>query len=86
MFFPGKGNVDDFIPWCTFTDPELAHAGLTSAEAEAKYGEDAEVWRMDLAHNDPRPRRRRVRGCRRDRHRQGPASSARTSSALPPAS
>jgi pyruvate/2-oxoglutarate dehydrogenase complex dihydrolipoamide dehydrogenase (E3) component len=52
MFFPGKGNVDDFIPWCTFTDPELAHAGLTSAEAEAKYGEDAEVWRMDLAHND----------------------------------
>ena len=52
MFFPGKGNVDDFIPWCTFTDPELAHAGLTSAEAEAKHGEDAEVWRMELAHND----------------------------------
>lgn len=52
MFFPGKGNVDDFIPWCTFTDPEIAHAGLTSAEADAKYGDDAEVWRMDLAHND----------------------------------
>jgi pyruvate/2-oxoglutarate dehydrogenase complex dihydrolipoamide dehydrogenase (E3) component len=52
MFFPGKGNVDDFIPWCTFTDPELAHAGLTTTEAEAKHGDDTEVWRIDLAHND----------------------------------
>ena len=34
MFFPGKGKVTDFVPWCTFTDPELAHAGLTEAEAE----------------------------------------------------
>jgi pyruvate/2-oxoglutarate dehydrogenase complex dihydrolipoamide dehydrogenase (E3) component len=52
MFFPGKGSVDDFIPWCTFTDPELAHAGLTSAEAEARFGDETEVWRVDLAHND----------------------------------
>ena len=52
MFFPGKGNVDDFIPWCTFTDPELAHAGLTVAEAEAKYGDDVDVWQLDLSHND----------------------------------
>ena len=52
MFFPGKGTVDEFIPWCTFTDPELAHAGLTTKEAEQKFGEDVEVWRMDLDHND----------------------------------
>lgn len=52
MFFPGKGNVDEFVPWCTFTDPELAHAGLTVTEAEAKYGDDVDVWRLDLAHND----------------------------------
>jgi pyruvate/2-oxoglutarate dehydrogenase complex dihydrolipoamide dehydrogenase (E3) component len=52
MFFPGKGNVDDFIPWCTFTDPELAHAGLTIAEAEAAFGDDMDVWRIDLTHND----------------------------------
>ena len=52
MFFPGKGNVDDFIPWCTFTDPELAHAGLTVAEAEAKFGDDVDVWQLDLSHND----------------------------------
>jgi pyruvate/2-oxoglutarate dehydrogenase complex dihydrolipoamide dehydrogenase (E3) component len=52
MFFPGKGTVDDFIPWCTFTDPELAHAGLTSHEAEAKYPDDVDVWRLDLTHSD----------------------------------
>jgi pyruvate/2-oxoglutarate dehydrogenase complex dihydrolipoamide dehydrogenase (E3) component len=51
-FYPGKGKVTDFVPWCTFTDPELAHAGLTVAEAERKHGDDVEVWRMDLAHSD----------------------------------
>ncbi len=51
-FFPGKGKVTDFVPWCTFTDPELAHAGLTVAEAEQKHGEDVEVYRMELAHSD----------------------------------
>ena len=52
MFFPGKGTVDATIPWCTFTDPELAHVGLTSAEAEERYGDDSHVWRMELEHSD----------------------------------
>lgn len=52
MFFPGKGSVDDFIPWCTFTDPELAHAGLTIAAAEAQFGDDIDVWQIGLEHND----------------------------------
>lgn len=51
-FYPGKGKVTDFVPWCTFTDPELAHAGLTVAEAEIKYGDDVEVYRMELSHSD----------------------------------
>ncbi|HVL27189.1 MAG TPA: FAD-dependent oxidoreductase [Acidimicrobiales bacterium] len=51
-FFPGKGKVTDFVPWCTFTDPELAHAGLTVAEAEEKHGDDVEVYRLDLSHSD----------------------------------
>jgi pyruvate/2-oxoglutarate dehydrogenase complex dihydrolipoamide dehydrogenase (E3) component len=51
-FYPGKGKVTDFVPWCTFTDPELAHAGLTVAEAEKKHGDDVEVWRMELSHSD----------------------------------
>jgi pyruvate/2-oxoglutarate dehydrogenase complex dihydrolipoamide dehydrogenase (E3) component len=52
MFFPGKGRVTASVPWCTFTDPELAHAGLTEAEARARHGGDVEVWQHDLAHND----------------------------------
>ncbi|MDP1807838.1 MAG: FAD-dependent oxidoreductase, partial [Acidimicrobiales bacterium] len=51
-FYPGKGKVTDFVPWCTFTDPELAHAGLTIAEAEIKHGDDVEVYRMELSHSD----------------------------------
>ena len=52
MFFPGKGTLDATVPWCTFTDPELAHVGLTSAEAAERYGEDSHVWRIELDHND----------------------------------
>lgn len=52
MFFPGKGKVTAMVPWCTFTDPELAHAGLTEAEAREQHGDDIEVWRQDLTHND----------------------------------
>lgn len=52
MFFPGKGKVVASVPWCTFTDPELAHAGMTEAEAREEFKGDVEVWRMDLVHND----------------------------------
>jgi len=52
MFFPGKGTVTDFVPWCTFTDPELAHAGSTVAEAESRWSDGVKVWRMDLVHSD----------------------------------
>jgi pyruvate/2-oxoglutarate dehydrogenase complex dihydrolipoamide dehydrogenase (E3) component len=51
-FYPGKGKVTDLVPWCTFTDPELAHAGLTVAEATEKHGDDVDVWRLELAHSD----------------------------------
>jgi pyruvate/2-oxoglutarate dehydrogenase complex dihydrolipoamide dehydrogenase (E3) component len=52
MFFPGKGKVVASVPWCTFTDPELAHAGLTEAEAREQFKGDVEVWHQDLVHND----------------------------------
>jgi pyruvate/2-oxoglutarate dehydrogenase complex dihydrolipoamide dehydrogenase (E3) component len=52
MFFPGKGTVTDFVPWCTFTDPELAHAGLTIEQARERYGDEVDVWRLDLEHSD----------------------------------
>ena len=53
MFFPGRGTADELVPWCTFTDPELAHAGMTSAEAIEKHGpDDVEVHRSPLDHSD----------------------------------
>lgn len=52
MFFPGRGKVSDLVPWCTFTDPELAHAGLTEGEARAAHGGEVEVHRIDLSHSD----------------------------------
>ncbi|MEO8957012.1 MAG: NAD(P)/FAD-dependent oxidoreductase [Ktedonobacteraceae bacterium] len=34
----GKKKVDyRVVPWCTFTDPEAAHVGLTPAEAEKQH-------------------------------------------------
>ena len=53
MFFPGSSEATDFVPWCTYTDPELAHAGLTAAEATEQHGpDDVHVWTHDLSHSD----------------------------------
>ncbi len=53
MFFPGRGRVSDLVPWTTFTDPELAHVGLTAAEARERHGaEKVAVERADLSHSD----------------------------------
>jgi pyruvate/2-oxoglutarate dehydrogenase complex dihydrolipoamide dehydrogenase (E3) component len=53
MFLPGTSRGAYLVPWCTFTDPELAHAGLTEAQARAEHGAAAvRVWRHDLAHSD----------------------------------
>ena len=52
MFFPGRGSGDGTIPWCVFTDPELARVGLTVEEAEAIHGDDADAYRLELSQND----------------------------------
>jgi pyruvate/2-oxoglutarate dehydrogenase complex dihydrolipoamide dehydrogenase (E3) component len=53
MFLPGSSRDPYLVPWCTFTEPELAHAGLTESAARAQHGERAvRVWRHDLAHSD----------------------------------
>lgn len=49
---PFKRAVNyDTVPWCTFTDPELAHVGLTEEEARAKY-KDIKVYRAQYSGND----------------------------------
>lgn len=40
------------VPRATFTDPELAHVGLTEAEARAAHGTALSVVRAEFAHND----------------------------------
>jgi len=53
MFLPGSSGGSYLVPWCTFTDPELAHAGLTAAQAREQHGDDdVHVWRQDLSHSD----------------------------------
>jgi pyruvate/2-oxoglutarate dehydrogenase complex dihydrolipoamide dehydrogenase (E3) component len=39
------------IPWCTYTDPEVAHVGLYEAEAEA-HGIDVHTFTEPMAHVD----------------------------------
>ncbi len=53
MFFPGSSRAPELVPWCTFTEPELAHAGLTAAEATERFGADSvRGRRIDFARSD----------------------------------
>ncbi len=46
---PGNSRgITDIVPWTTFTDPEVAHVGLTEAEAREKFGEDVRITRWDM--------------------------------------
>jgi pyruvate/2-oxoglutarate dehydrogenase complex dihydrolipoamide dehydrogenase (E3) component len=47
---PAKVN-NDIIPWVTFTDPELAHVGLTEDIAKKRYGK-VRVFRWPYHEND----------------------------------
>ncbi|MEM9802835.1 MAG: mercuric reductase [Planctomycetota bacterium] len=51
LFF-GRAKASDLvIPWATYTDPEVAHVGLTEAMA-AERGVDHSVIEVDLGDND----------------------------------
>lgn len=53
MLFPGTADDPPLVPWATFTDPELAHVGLTGAEAVERFGAgDVEVHRHHLSSSD----------------------------------
>jgi pyruvate/2-oxoglutarate dehydrogenase complex dihydrolipoamide dehydrogenase (E3) component len=55
---PGSARgITDQVPWTTFTDPEVAHVGMTEDEARQKLGDDAltTIWpmkRVDRALNE----------------------------------
>lgn len=51
--FPGRSATNyESVPWATYTDPELAHIGLTEREARERHGDDVRVWRKPLAELD----------------------------------
>ncbi|HEX8243308.1 MAG TPA: mercuric reductase [Longimicrobium sp.] len=44
--FPLRRRVDyRVVPWCTYTEPEVARVGMTEAEARAEWGDRAGVFR-----------------------------------------
>lgn len=49
----GKANGHEAIlPWVTFTDPEVAHVGLTETEARQQYGTAVKVFSLPMAMGD----------------------------------
>jgi pyruvate/2-oxoglutarate dehydrogenase complex dihydrolipoamide dehydrogenase (E3) component len=49
LFLPASKADYRVVPWCTFTDPELAKVGLSEAEARQSYGDDIYVLKQEFA-------------------------------------
>src|SRR6516225_1374139 len=50
---PGSSSgTTDLVPWVTFTDPEVAHVGITEEQARSKFHENIGVFRWDMSHTD----------------------------------
>tara|TARA_R110002020_G_scaffold993_6_gene4944 strand:- start:14346 stop:15776 length:1431 start_codon:yes stop_codon:yes gene_type:complete len=58
---PAKENRD-IIPWATYTDPELAHVGLTEEEAAKRHGGRISILRWPYAENDRAQTERKTTG------------------------
>ena len=62
MLFKLPAKVDySSVPWVTYTDPELAHVGMTEADAE-KAGQAVKVLRWKFVENDRAQAERRTEG------------------------
>jgi pyruvate/2-oxoglutarate dehydrogenase complex dihydrolipoamide dehydrogenase (E3) component len=51
LFFGRKRASDLVIPWCTYTNPEVAHVGMNEEEAR-KSGIEIETFTLPFAEND----------------------------------
>ncbi|MBC8099222.1 MAG: dihydrolipoamide dehydrogenase, partial [Armatimonadetes bacterium] len=40
------------VPWAVFTDPEIAQAGITEAQARQQHGERIHITRLPMARSD----------------------------------
>ena len=61
LFRFGGKLQNDLLPWVTFTDPELAHVGLTEAEARTRH-RNVQVLRWPYCENDRAQAERATRG------------------------
>lgn len=52
LFGGRKKHTGLLVPWCTYTQPEIAHVGLYEDEAESKHGPDLKTFRRDFADVD----------------------------------
>ncbi|HET8796733.1 MAG TPA: FAD-dependent oxidoreductase [Thermoanaerobaculia bacterium] len=53
LLFPGKSAVDyTHVPWALYTDPEVAHIGLTEEQARAQLGDAVRVYEVEMADVD----------------------------------
>ncbi len=50
------------VPWVTYTDPEMAHVGLTEADARKAHGDSIKVLRWGFDENDRARAERRTEG------------------------
>jgi len=47
----GKGH-EEILPWVTFTEPEVAHVGMTEAQAREKHGAAVKVFLFPMGEGD----------------------------------
>ena len=52
----------DHIPWATYTDPEIAHVGLTEEAARKEHAGNLDVVRFHYTHNDRAIAERKTNG------------------------
>jgi pyruvate/2-oxoglutarate dehydrogenase complex dihydrolipoamide dehydrogenase (E3) component len=48
----GSSGVANVLPWVTFTDPEVAHVGLSEQQARAQHGDGVKVSQWEMSHAD----------------------------------
>ena len=61
LFKAPSANQDFLAPWVTYTDPELAHVGLTEEDAQKEHG-DVKTARWPFEENDRATAERNTKG------------------------
>jgi len=52
LFKGRKKHTDLLVPWCTYTQPEIAHVGLYEEAAKEQYGDAVATFRQDFSEMD----------------------------------